>query len=606
MDARRWANLIAVERAYRAGEGLAGGGPREAYIEVAARCNLRCQMCPITVDPRYTPGSGRPGLLTPEQFERLAPVFPTLQRAHLFGLGEPMLNPHLFDYARRLSEEGVEVWTTTNATLIGPEEAERFFEAGFARVSVSIDGATRETYERIRVRASWEDVLRGLRALGEVRRRHGRPQLTLTMVGMASNLHEVPRMVELCHEVGGEALFVEVLYNWSHPQLEEVYRRETVSVLGEERVVELLAAGRRRAAELGIGFSSRLDDWDGRLLQEGGRGEGAAAGDGELVELVAIGGGAEGSADSLTVPAPASVAEAGVDPLAPSELSIPWPCSEPWSTINVNASGEVRTCCFNDTVFGRLETEPIDRIWHGDPYKRLRRAHAAGRSVGGCDACVRASRVKRSPYLLPPAVAGGGAVAAEPGEGGLDAPGEGEMVAGPLVVTGRVPHRRLRRLGVRLVREAPVAPEVFLDGHLLARVADSGLVDGDRFAIVIPVGFVSEGSHHLSLRAPAEAGGATWGERHLHLGRLGEEGDAAGTAGAAFHVDLRREERSPVLRVDGARQALHRWICGRWSTHWRGVGEVDLAPLAAGPHDIELHLQHHPPHRLRVWKLAAG
>src|SRR6188768_3444134 len=112
-------NVLAVEAGFVARDDRAWGRPREAWIEVAARCNLRCVMCPISYDPRYQGGSG-PEFLTPDRFAALEPIFPTLQRAHLFGLGEPLLSPHLFDYARRLTAAGVEVWTTTNATLIGP------------------------------------------------------------------------------------------------------------------------------------------------------------------------------------------------------------------------------------------------------------------------------------------------------------------------------------------------------------------------------------------------------------------------------------------------------------------------------------------------------
>ena len=510
MDARRWSNILSVERAFRAGESRPGGGPREAYIEVAARCNLRCIMCPITVDPRYQPGSGWPGLLEPEHFDRLEPVFSTLQRAHLFGLGEPLLNPHLFDYARRLSDAGVEVWTTTNATLIEDAEAEAMFEAGFDRVAVSIDGASRETYEHIRKRGKWEELMRGLEALGRVRQRRGRPYLVLSMVGMVSNFEEVPDLVELAHEVGADEVFIEVIYDWPHPDLHEVYRREHVSRLGAERVRELVAAGRRRGEELGVRFTSRLDDWGGRLNEK------PAGSDHDPDPLAVI-----GATPPPVTEAPAVASEAGSAPdpneaassnlvqigRTPSDvkhedlLPLPFPCSEPWQTINVSAAGEVRTCCFNNRIYGRLAERPIDEIWHGDAYTKLRRLHVQRRSPPECDDCVKSWRVKRSPYLRPPEAdaelsaarpdAEPEAQAESPGPGSrLLAPGDTELSVGSeLVVAGRFPRRS--RLKTWLGRgEPPVLPEVWLDGNLLARTRDIGVLDGDLFALVIPVHFV--------------------------------------------------------------------------------------------------------------------
>jgi uncharacterized Fe-S cluster-containing radical SAM superfamily protein len=258
LDAARWSNIAALDRDYAAGRERLAAGPLEAYIEVSARCNLRCRMCPITVDPRYDPHSGGPPLLTRELFDRLEPLIPTLQRAYLIGLGEPFLNRDLMAYAARLAGAGVEVWITTNATLVREEHAEALVRAGVARVTVSIDGATAATYERIRVRARFDHLLRGLRALGAARRRHGRPLLYLNTIAMAGNLHELPRLVELCAEVGGDGVHLEALYDW--PMLEDFSRQENLGQLPRERIEDLLAQSRRRAASLGVEFTSRLDE----------------------------------------------------------------------------------------------------------------------------------------------------------------------------------------------------------------------------------------------------------------------------------------------------------------------------------------------------------
>src|SRR5258706_1913725 len=65
-------------------------------------------------DARYRPASGRPPFFEPDLFERLRPLFPSLLRVSLFGLGEPTLNRHLVEYVRELSAAGVEVAFNTN------------------------------------------------------------------------------------------------------------------------------------------------------------------------------------------------------------------------------------------------------------------------------------------------------------------------------------------------------------------------------------------------------------------------------------------------------------------------------------------------------------
>ena len=45
MDVQRWTNTCRTRSSYSARELHVDGGPLEAFLEISARCNLRCQMC---------------------------------------------------------------------------------------------------------------------------------------------------------------------------------------------------------------------------------------------------------------------------------------------------------------------------------------------------------------------------------------------------------------------------------------------------------------------------------------------------------------------------------------------------------------------------------
>jgi MoaA/NifB/PqqE/SkfB family radical SAM enzyme len=625
LDAARWSSILALDGDYAAGRTRLQTGPLEAYIEVAARCNLRCQMCPITVDPRYDPHSGNPPLLTRQLFERLAPLIPTLQRAYLMGLGEPFLNRDLIDYAERLAGAGVEVWITTNATLVRDEHAEALARIGVARMTVSIDGATAATYERIRRRGKFEDLLRGLRALGAARRRHGRPLLFLNMVAMAGNLHELPAMIDLCAEVGGDGVHLEGLYEW--PGLEEVSRRENLSLLAAERIEELLAEARRRAAGSGVQLFSRLDE----LALFSASVAGAPAREAvPLPEAAAV------PARGLAAPPAPDLAA----PLAPGlELVLPWACSEPWATINVSAAGDVRPCCFNDQPMGNLSERSWGAIWNGPDYRQLRADHAAGRVPGSCAQCVRNGRVKRSAFLAPRPPRG--AVPFRPARRArLLAPADGELIGGPLVVVGELPPRFVPRL---LGSRADL-PELRMDGSTFVDLRHYALVDGNRFAAVIPIPCVTAGAHVLVLGLPTSPGGAAaataataatagiaaheaaggkdaWDQRRLQIGRLGgETADLAwyahyeippapatltAVARLAVALSLRCHELVPELRLGGTRHPIAAWLCGPHAEgRWLGVALVDVDTLAPGAYPLELRLRQHPVFRRRLVRLS--
>ncbi|HEX7184451.1 MAG TPA: radical SAM protein [Thermoanaerobaculia bacterium] len=570
MDANRWSNILRLDRDYAAGKDRLSARPLEAYIEVAARCNLRCQMCPITVDPRYDPGVGLPGLLSREMFDRLEPIFPTLNRAYLFGLGEPVLHPDLVEFTERLASVGVEVWITTNGTLVTEEHAEALALAGLAHVTVSIDGATQETYERIRRRGRFEDVVRGLRALGAARRRHGRPELFLSLIGMASNLHEVPQLVELCAEVGGDGVFIEGLYPYAHPTIEEFYRRENIGHLEPGRIEELLAEGRRRADALGVQWVTRMEE---QTMH----------------------------ASELDMAPPPAAIELDAPSVPAEELTLPWACSEPWQTINVNASGEVRPCCFNDDVLGSLATHGIDEIWNGEEYASLRRDQASGKVSPGCETCVRNGRVKQAPFLFPRTEE----AAAGQGLHGLvvELPGEGELISDPVVIVGRrAQASRWRR--TELEREQ--LPEIWVDRVRAGWIGDFALIDRDWFAAVIPIFYVSEGAHRVSFRPRGGVEEESWGARYVQRGEVtGGRNALVAVSRLAVPVKLWQYEPTPSLRIGGRISPVDHWLCGPHGDNWMGVAVIDVGEVPPGSWDFELRFDHHPSYRNRLEKLAA-
>jgi MoaA/NifB/PqqE/SkfB family radical SAM enzyme len=658
LDATRWGSILALDRDFGAGRTGLAGGPLEAYIEVSARCNLACRMCPIIVDPRYDPRSGNPPLLRRELFARLEPLIPRWQRAYLFGLGEPFLNRDLVEYARRLAGAGVEVWITTNGTLVRDEHAEALARAGVARVTVSIDGATAETYERIRRRARFEDLRRGIAALGAARRRHGRPRLFLNMVAMAGNLHELPAVVDLCAEVGGDGVHLEALYAFA--RLEEFAAQEDLGRLAPERIRELVAEARRRATAGGVRFFTRLDELarfaegvaavgpapapapaPAAVASDVPEAVGRGMANGSALTVAAIepeampAAAASGPATAAT--APAATVESAAIPAA-AELALPWPCSEPWTTINVNAAGEVRPCCFNDQVLGDLTKQSLDEVWNGQAYRQLRADHLAGRVPAGCARCVRAGRIKRSAYLSPRPAQGGAAAAAGSagGRAMLLAPADGELLGGPLVVVGKLPPRGETPAGAPRSRDE--LPELWMDGALLVCLRDFALLHGDWFAAAIAVPWVTEGAHRLALAPPrpppapdgpggagAAAGAApagedpTWEHRRLQIGWLGgEAGDAATCASGeipsapetltavnrlAVALSLDCPDTALGLRLGGQRHPIATWICGAHGERWLGVAVVDVAALAPGSYALELQLRSHPAFRRRLERL---
>jgi len=171
-------------------------------VEPTMRCNLRCVMCPWPAQHQTTAD------LSWDTFQKLMPYLSLAHDLDLTGGGEPLLHPRLTDMVRAGKSAGCTVGFSTNATLLTPEIARELVTCGLDWIAYSLDGATPTTYESIRRGAHFDAVVENIRQMQAARsaqgRGHGRSQpLTfLFFVMMRQNLHELPAVVALAHELG--------------------------------------------------------------------------------------------------------------------------------------------------------------------------------------------------------------------------------------------------------------------------------------------------------------------------------------------------------------------------------------------------------------------
>lgn len=165
-----------------------GGG-----LEITSGCNLNCLMCD-------THSATRPaGQMSLDMFARGLDELDAIGCKHLsyHTIGEPTIHKQ-FDTILQLSHErGFQVFLSTNGMLL-----DRYVDAltrwPVATLRFSIDGATKETYERIRVGGDFDRLLANLRLMHDAVVAGDLPttmQIDVTM--SQDNLHEVPLFFEV-------------------------------------------------------------------------------------------------------------------------------------------------------------------------------------------------------------------------------------------------------------------------------------------------------------------------------------------------------------------------------------------------------------------------
>jgi MoaA/NifB/PqqE/SkfB family radical SAM enzyme len=126
-----------------------------------------------------------------------------LHEVDFVGFGEPLMHPRFLDMIEEVHKRRLFWNFATNGTLLTKEIANRLSEMGDGKISISFDGATKATYESIRINSSYEKVLENIKYLAEVcKKNNSKIQLRLDFVAMKSNIQELPQVVQLAHDVG--------------------------------------------------------------------------------------------------------------------------------------------------------------------------------------------------------------------------------------------------------------------------------------------------------------------------------------------------------------------------------------------------------------------
>lgn len=176
------------------------------HLEVSYVCNLHCKMCPRKFE-------GVPQeVMPPQLFEKVIPYLERFPYVHLTGYGEPLMSPHVVDYIKAVRHAGARPVFTTNGLLLKGKLARRILEERIDCISVSIDAGTPQTYEEVRGRGTFPQLLETLREFRDLRREiHPETYMVWVFILMRSNYTELPKALEYAKQLGFNRLIAKHL-----------------------------------------------------------------------------------------------------------------------------------------------------------------------------------------------------------------------------------------------------------------------------------------------------------------------------------------------------------------------------------------------------------
>ena len=300
--------------------------PEVIYVEPVARCNFRCIMC----DLQGLPDRKRGEDLTFEDFKTVFQSMEGVVQAKMNGTGENLLHKQIFDMLEIVAGADVWIQMSTNASLMHHRDAHRRLIDLVGELQISIDGATRETFEAIRIGAQFDKVTENARLANEyAASKGGAPNTRSLTVLQRDNRHELADMVRLAADLG--------------------FKRQTFSVA-------LIDSGNAGIAKV----IEELRDYPPLTLTDGWA----------LVELGERLGVEVSFIDHHSLYTRKNI------------------CPYPFDRTFVASTGRLAPCCKVNPMFCDLgDARDFAATWNGPVYREFRKAHIDGNIPPVCQAC---------------------------------------------------------------------------------------------------------------------------------------------------------------------------------------------------------------------------
>ena len=185
--------------------------PTKVWIDVSTHCQLNCSACYMRHNTERVTSTLGFGNCRFADFKKFLDDNPRIHLIEISNNGEPFLNPELADILRYAHARQVSIMIRNGANFnyVTDEVAELLVKTQVKYISISLDGATQETYAKYRRNGQMDQVIANIRKVNEFKKKyHSRyPVLAWKFILMNHNQHEVAKAKEMAHELGMEIVY---------------------------------------------------------------------------------------------------------------------------------------------------------------------------------------------------------------------------------------------------------------------------------------------------------------------------------------------------------------------------------------------------------------
>ena len=182
--------------------------PSIIQIGITNKCNFKCIMCKRNnMSNDFLKRNKQFNLfekeMSFEEFRDILNQFSKLKKINLTGIGENFLNKDFLKMLEYTKNKKINIEFADNFYFLDEKNANKLIDIGIDSIYASIDGATKETYEKIRIGCDFDKVIKNVKGLFYLKKKRQKkyPKIIFNYVINAYNYTEVLDFIDLISSI---------------------------------------------------------------------------------------------------------------------------------------------------------------------------------------------------------------------------------------------------------------------------------------------------------------------------------------------------------------------------------------------------------------------
>lgn len=331
-------NLLLNEEEIKSKKIILKSYPKRLIATLSTKCNSKCIMCEVVRKKWDMPQK------TIDEIKQLLPYF---QSVNWQG-GEVLLLDNFYGlFLESLKNKSLKQTIVSNGMLLNDKWIDALTEADI-ELTISIDGLSKDIYERIRYGSKYDILLKNIENLNEVRRRKkSKLKLKMHTVVMRSNYKDTDKFIDFANKYNFDIVYMMPI--WGGQQIEEnIYIENDFNIMSE--LSNKINIAEQKAKNYNIEFFHSIP-----IIKKE-----------EILKKVVV------NENKLEKEKPKKVDDVKTDYFK-EKISESLFCYLPWQQLNIDPGGDVRPGCLCSKSVGNIEQESILSIWNNEQMQEYRK-----------------------------------------------------------------------------------------------------------------------------------------------------------------------------------------------------------------------------------------